>query len=224
MKKLKIELEEKAKEASRLQEEYRKVNEWILTNVKQLKSLESRDKTINILRSALSIAQTLLLRIHENTNIEKIVEELADKIEENVKEVYKGIFPEDKSFNFKHVGKGMFLSTINNEPITHPSGSQRVAISLGIMLSLAETFGLPMILDEAFDRMDVRRLKFFCEHITGLANTGYQICLAAYTSFNIEKNIDIIPHINNWKGYLVERGETTLEKNIKPLKPFQISQ
>ena len=135
----------------------------------QLKSIENRNKTIIIISSALLIAQAILSRIYEKTDINRIIEELAERIKESVKDVYNRIFPEDQSFNFEHSGKGQFLSTINNEPITHPSGSQRVAISVGIMLSLAETFGVPMILDEAFDRIDVNRLKFFCEYITSLA-------------------------------------------------------
>jgi hypothetical protein len=91
---------------------------------------------------------------------------------------------------------------------------------MGIMLSLAHTFGLPMILDEAFDRIDIKRLKFFCECITGLASSdGCQTCLAGYTSFNIEKNSEILPFINSWKTCLVERTKV-LEKNIKPLEGF----
>jgi len=222
MKKVRKEFEEKIEEVSKLHEAYKKVNEWILTNMSQLKSIENRNKTITIISSALTIAQAILSRIHEKTDINRIVEELAEGIEKNVKYVYNRIFPEDRSFNFEHSGKGQFLSTINNEPITHPSGSQRAAISVGIMLSLTETFGLPMILDEAFDRIDVNRLKFFCECMTSLAGS-FQVCLVGYTSFNIEKNPDALSFINNWKIYLVERTEV-LEKNIKPLKRFALGE
>lgn len=165
----------------------------------------------------------MFARIYEKTDINRIIEELPEKIEENVRDIYSRIFPEDESFNFGHSGKGQFLSTINNEPITHPSGSQRAAISVGIMLSLAHTFGLPMILDEAFDRIDIKRLKFFCECITGLAGLpeGCQTCLAGYTSFNIENNPEILPFINCWKTYLVERTQV-LEKNIKPIEGFTL--
>jgi hypothetical protein len=90
------------------------------------------------------------------------------------------------------------------------------------MLSLAETLRLPMVLDEAFDCIDVNRLKFFCECMTSLAGS-FQVCLAGYTSFNIEKNPDVLSFINSWKIYLVERAEV-LEKNIKPLKGFALSE
>jgi hypothetical protein len=103
----------------------------------------------------------------------------------------------------------------------HPSGSQRVAISLGIMLSLAEIFKLPMILDEAFDCLDVNRLKFFCEYITTLSK-AFQLCLAGYTSYNIERNPSALSFINNWKNYKIERA--TLEKNIKSIPTLTVNE
>lgn len=225
MKQLKEELEKKIRQTSKLQEQYKQVNTWILTNISQLESIEKRDKTVGILGDAVLIAHTILSRVHERTDIQKIVEDLAERIEANVRDAYGRIFPEDESFSFEHSGKGQFLSTINNEPITHPSGSQRAAISVGIMLSLAETFDLPMVLDEAFDRIDANRLKFFCEYITALAGppNGHQICLVGYTSFNVEKNPDVLSFINVWRTYMVERSEV-LEKNIKPLQGFPLGE
>jgi len=214
------EFEKRIEEITRLQKEYKKVSEWILSNDSQIKSLENRNKTREILTVALIIAQEVLSRVYEKADIKRIVEELADKIVENVREVYSKIFPEDESINFEHLKEGQFLSTINNEPITHPSGSQRVAMSIGIMLSLAETFGLPIILDEAFDRIDVNRLTFFSEYLTGISAgdpNASQICLAGYTTFNIEKNPEVLRFINNWKIYLIKRTGV-LEKNIQLLK------
>lgn len=221
--KVKKEFEKKIQRITELQEKYQKIGGWILTNINQLKSIEDRNKTRMILAIGLSVALEFFSKIYEKTDIERIIEQLADKIEENVKNAYSKIFPEDSSFNFEHLGKGAFLSTIKNEPITHPSGSQRAAISAGIMISLADTFRLPMILDEAFDRIDVNRLKFFVEYITGLtkAPSSHQICLAGYTSFNIEKNPEVLPFVNEWKNYLVERKKV-LAKNIKPLERFSM--
>jgi sugar-specific transcriptional regulator TrmB len=220
--KIREELQRKIKEASKLQEEYRKLNEWILTNSSQVKWVEDRIRTIKILTIITFLAQEILTRIYQKTNVERIVEELAEKIEESVKETYNKIFPEDESFIFEHIGEGKFLSTINNKLITHPSGSQRVAISLGIMLSLAETFKLPIILDEAFDRLDINRIKFFCECVTTLSK-AFQLCLVGYTSYNIEKNPSVLTFINNWKIYKIERIGT-LEKNIKPIQTLAISE
>jgi hypothetical protein len=213
--KIKSELQKKVEEASKLQEEYRKLNGWILTNISQIKLIEDKIRTVNTMTIALSLAQEILTRIYQKTDVKRIVEELAEKIEESVKETYGKIFPEDESFAFEHVGEGRFLSTINGRPITHPSGSQRAAISLGIMLSLAETFKLPMILDEAFDRLDVNRLKFFCEYVMTLSK-ALQLCLAGYTSYNIERNPSVLSFVNNWKIYQIERIGS-LKKNIKPI-------
>lgn len=220
--KIKKDLKKGIEEASKLQEEYGKVNEWIISNVSQIKSAEDRIKTIEVMTGALLLAKEILTRIYQKTDINKIVEELAEKIEESVRDAYCKIFPEDTSFDFEHIGKGQFLSKINNKPITHPSGSQRVAISLGIMLSLAETFKLPMILDEAFDRLDISRLRFFCEYATALGET-FQLCLAGYKSYNIERNSYVLPFINNWKIYQVERTRT-LEKNILPIRTLTINE
>jgi hypothetical protein len=112
-------------------------------------------------------------------------------------------------------------NSINNEPITHPSGSQKMAISIGIMLSLGETFGLPILLDEAFDRIDVNRLRFFSEFIAGIAENRQspQICLAGFTTFNIEKNPDVMHFVKDWRTYLVKRTKT-LEKNIELIEEF----
>ena len=161
-------------------------------------------------------------RVHEKANVKKIIEELADKIQANVDDVYDKIFPEDATFSFEHLEKGQFLSSINGEPITHPSGSQKVAISMGIMLSLGETFGLPILLDEAFDRVDVNRLRFFTEYITGVAaspNTP-QICLAGFTTYNIEKNPDVLNFVGKWRVYQVKRTGA-MEKTIELFTGFQ---
>jgi hypothetical protein len=213
------EFEERIKKMTELQDEYRKINEWILSNGNQIETLENRNKTREIMSTALTISQEILSRLYQKANVKRIIEELADKIEVNVKDVYEKIFPEDESFRFEHLEKGQFLSTINNEPITHPSGSQKVAISMGIMFSLGETFGLPILLDEAFDRIDVNRLRFFSEYITGIAGSSQapQICLAGFTTFNIEKNPEVLHFANSWKIYLVKRAKV-LEKNIQLLK------
>jgi DNA repair exonuclease SbcCD ATPase subunit len=219
VKKVTEEFEKRIKEMTALQNEYRKINNWILLNINQIETLENRIKTIEIMRAALAISQEILCRIYQKTDVKRIIEELADKIEVNVKDVYSKLFPEDESFSFEHIKEGQFLSTINGEPITHPSGSQKVAISIGIMLSLSETFGLPMLLDEAFDRIDVNRLRFFTEYITAIAKSPQapQICLAGFTTFNIEKNPEVLKFANTWKIYLVKRAKV-LEKNIQLMK------
>jgi tetratricopeptide (TPR) repeat protein len=213
------EFEEKIKTIMAYQEEYKKINEWILANNNQIRALENRARTRDIMTLGVVISLEILSRIHEKADIKRIVEELADRIELNVRDVYSKIFPEDESFSFKHLEEGQFLSAINNAPITHPSGSQRVAISTAIMLSLGETFGLPILLDEAFDRIDVNRLRFFSEFITGIAESSQtpQICLAGFTTFNIEKNPDVLHFVKNWRVYLVKRTKA-LEKNIELTK------
>jgi hypothetical protein len=219
VKKVTEEFKKRINEMTALQNEYRKINNWILSNIKQIETLENKIRTIEIMGTALAISQEIISRVHQKTDINRIIEELAEKIEVNVKDVYLKLFPEDESFFFGHIKEGQFLSTINGMPITHPSGSQKVAISIGIMLSLSETFVLPMLLDEAFDRIDVNRLRFFTEYITGIAKSPQapQICLAGFTTFNIEKNPEVLKFANTWKIYLVKRAKV-LEKNIQLMK------
>jgi hypothetical protein len=151
-----------------------------------------------------------------------MVEELADKIEDSVGDVYANIFPEDETFKFVHLEKGQFRSSISGEPITHPSGSQKVAISIGIMLSIGETFGLPILLDEAFDRVDVKRLRFFTEFITRVAGSPHvpQISLAGFTTYNIEKNPEVLSFVRKWRVYQVKRTSSK-EKTIETFAGFQ---
>jgi hypothetical protein len=216
------EFQEKIEEITRLQNEYKKVNSWILSNSDQIKSLENKDKTAEIIRQSITIALELLQGIHEKANIKKMVEELADKIEDSVGDVYANIFPEDETFKFVHLEKGQFRSSISGEPITHPSGSQKVAISIGIMLSIGETFGLPILLDEAFDRVDVKRLRFFTEFITRVAGSPHvpQISLAGFTTYNIEKNPEVLSFVRKWRVYQVKRTSSK-EKTIETFAGFQ---
>ena len=215
------EFKKKIEKMTKLQEEYRKVNQWILENNIQIKALENRNNTREIMASDLAISLAIITKINEKADIKKLIEQLADKIEVNAEDVYQKIFPEDNSFRFQHIESGQFLSSINNEEITHPSGSQKMAISMGIILSLGETFGLPILLDEAFDRIDVKRLRFFSEFISGITKNPQspQICLAGFTSFNIEKNPDVMYFVRDWRSYSVKRTKT-LEKNVELMKEF----
>lgn len=215
------ELKKRIEAMTARQKEFKTVNDWIIQNNDNIRALENRNKTREIMTLALMVAFEFLSRVYEKANIKRIVEELADKIEVNVKDVYTKIFPEDESFCFEHLEEGQFLSTINHRPITHPSGSQRVAISMAIMLSLGETFGLPILLDEAFDRIDVNRLRFFSEYITSIAGQKRtpQICMAGFTTYNIEKNPDVLDFVKNWRVYRVKRTKP-LEKNIELLEEF----
>lgn len=215
------EFQKTIEEMTRLQEEYKKVNTWILTNSNQIKILENRDKTSEIIRLSLAIGHELLQRINEKANVKKIIEEMSEKIQTTVRDVYGKIFPEDMVFSFEHLQNGRFFSSIKGEPITHPSGSQKVAISIGVMLSMGETFRLPILLDEAFDRVDVNRLRFFAEFVTGVADSpnSPQTCLAGFTTYNIEKNPDVLKFVSRWRVYQVRRTKS-MEKNIELFSGF----
>ena len=78
---------------TKIQESYRKVSDWILENNTQIKALENREKTRDIMASGLAISLAILTRINEKADIKKMVEELADKIEVNAEDVYKKYFP-----------------------------------------------------------------------------------------------------------------------------------
>ena len=65
------EFQEKIEEMTRLQSEYRKVNNWILSNSDQIKSLENRDKAAEIIRLGLVIGLELLQKSSRKSECEK---------------------------------------------------------------------------------------------------------------------------------------------------------
>ncbi|MDH5439246.1 MAG: AAA family ATPase [Candidatus Bathyarchaeota archaeon] len=191
------------------------IRDWINKHIEEIQDLEQKLKAIALLNILIVVLKEILDPIYEKTDLETITERLAESIEAEVKEAYQRILA-DESLKFEHIGKGMFRNTLNNEPITHPSGSQRASISLGIMMSLAKTFNLPVILDEATDRYDTNHTKTFIEYIVAMASNlrNPQICLAIYKTMDVEKNPELLSVITGSAIYGIER-RSPLDKVIK---------
>ncbi len=193
------------------------IRDWINKHLEEIQDLEQKLKAIALLNTLIVVLKEIFDPIYEKTDLETITERLAESIEAEVKEAYQRILA-DESLKFEHIGKAMFRNTLNNQPITHPSGSQRASISLGIMMSLAKTFNLPLILDEATDRYDTNHVKTFMEYITAIASgpNNPQISLAIYKTMDVEKNPELLSIIRGTTIYGIERKDP-LNKVIKSL-------
>lgn len=207
----------KVEELLETKQRCQEIRDWINKHLEEIQDLEQKLKAITLLNILIVALKEVLDPIYEKTDLETITERLADSIEAEVKEAYQRILA-DKSLKFEHIGKAMFRNTLNDQPITHPSGSQRASISLGIMMSLAKTFNLPVILDEATDRYDTNHIKTFMEYITAIASdpNNPQICLAIYKTMDVEKNPELLSVIRGSRIYGIER-KSPLNKVIKKI-------
>jgi len=189
--------------------------DWINKHLEEVQDLERKLKAIKLLNILIVVLKEIFDPIYEKTDLETITERLAESIEVEVKEAYQRILA-DESLKFEHIGKAMFRNTLNDQPITHPSGSQRASISLGIMMALAKTFNLPVVLDEATDRYDTNHIKTFIEYLTAIASDpdNPQICLAIHKTMDIEKNPELLSIIGGSRIYGIE-CKSPLNKVIK---------
>ena len=208
-------LTQKIKELLETKKRCEKIRDWINKHSEEIKDLEQKLKAIALLNILIVTLKEIFDPIYQKTDLETITERLSEGIEEEVREAYQRILA-DESLKFEHIGKGMFRNTLKDEPITHPSGSQRASISLGIMMALAKTFNLPVILDEATDRYDTNHIKTFMEYIVAIASDlqNPQICLAIYKTMDVEKNPELLSVIEGSRIYGIER-KSPLNKVIK---------
>jgi hypothetical protein len=85
---------------------------------------------------------------------------------------------------------------------------------MGVMVSLANCFDVPVIFDEALDRIDADNVAPFVNYLTGISQS-IQMCIVACKSFSIEKNPKLRDPLLNWKIYRVlVKGR---EKLIEPI-------
>lgn len=199
------------------------IKNWINSNLGEVKETEDKLVTIRFLETAVTVLSTILDKIREHTSYEAMAEQIAQSIEENVRTCVQMILPEEL-VAFRHVGHGDFMvQTVTGEPITHPAGSHKAVISLGIMLALSQLFDLPLILDEASERFDYITLRntFQLVSMLGVTPNSPQICFVSPMTLNIERNPEVLDIIKNWNIYLFER-KAQLEKNI--IKVSELSQ
>ncbi len=208
-------LAKQSAELSAKRERLQKIKDWISSNLNEIREIEDRLLTTSLTETAILVLNTILQKIQDYTNLEAMSEQIAQSIEENVRRCVEIILPEEMVV-FRHVGQGNFLvETINGKPITHPAGSHKAIISLGIMLTLSKLFDLPVILDEATDRFDYLTLRNTFQFINMLStdDSSPQICLVSYKTLNIERNQEILDIIKNWNIYILERQDK-LSKEI----------
>jgi hypothetical protein len=107
------------------------------------------------------------------------------------------------------------VETPDGSPVTHPAGSHKAVISLGVMLTLSKLFDLPLFLDEATDRFDYITLPNTFRFVDSLCKdpSGPQVCFVSYRTLNIERNQDILDVVKSWRIYLIERKDK-LQKQI----------
>lgn len=210
-------LKKQSEELSQKRDQLKAIKEWVSTNINEIREIEDQLLSISLTETAAVVLDIILQKLYEHTNLESMSEQIAESIEENVRKCVEMIMPEEMVI-FRHIGKGNFLiETINGEPITHPAGSHKAVISLGIMLTLSQLFDLPIILDEATDRFDYHTLRNTFHFVNALCSnaTNPQVCLVSYKTLNIEKNQDILDIIKNWSVYLVERKDKLRKEIIK---------
>jgi hypothetical protein len=200
-------LKKESEDLSIKRQKLNNIKNWISLNSNEIETIENKVIMMLYIKTTISVLKIILQKIQEHTNLEVMSEQIAQTIEENVKKCMVMILPEEM-IEFKHIGRGKFIvQTSSGEPITHPAGSHKSVISLGIMLTLSKVFDLPVLLDEATDRFDYITLKNVLQYITMVCSVTScpQICLVSYRTRNIEKNQEIVDIIKNWNIYLLER-------------------
>lgn len=203
-------------------ERLQKTKSWIETNLEKLKEAEDMLLTVQATEIAITVLNVLLVRVQENTNLNVMVEQVAQTIEENVKNCVEMIVPEEIVI-FRHAGEGNFMvQTPEGNPITHPAGSHKAVISLGVMLTLSKLFDLPLFLDEATDRFDYVTLPNTFRFVDNLCrnSTGPQVCFVSYRTLNIERSQDILEVIRRWGIFLIERKDR-LQKQMSNVSDIQ---
>jgi DNA repair exonuclease SbcCD ATPase subunit len=169
-----------------------------------------------LLKKVIPFAQVFYSLVSRLINLEEVVESLGEEMEHHVETAYSSIFAEP-TFKFTHIGKGLFVPTLDDQPISFrgPSGSQSAAVSFGVLYTLADQYKLPLIMDEAADRFDPTRLANFLELIktTTIGTTeedAKQVCLAIYETKNVSPET-----LNSFNTYECMRI-SNIEKKIQP--------
>jgi hypothetical protein len=181
--------EDLSKRVEKLEKERKKltaIQKWIQEESENIKRAYHNIRCSRLLlKNVIPFAEAFYTLVDKLINLEKVIEDLGNQMELNVETAYRSIFTEP-TFNFRHIGKGIFIPQLGDEQITFPSGSQSAAVSFGVLYTLADQFGLPLIMDEAADRFDPTRLANFLELAkSATGKNGKQICLAIYETRNL---------------------------------------
>jgi hypothetical protein len=187
---------------------------WIDQNLDDVETTLEKLDTARVAGGVATIGALVFHEVKQKSDISEIVDQLADSIETNVRATYNHIFA-GESLEFRHEGDGEFRCSLNGDEITHPSGSQRAVMSFGIMLSLAKSFDLPILLDEAADRFDYIRLASFYDFITGItADQGIQTSLVMCKSKDIEEHEEVREQMADSAIYRL-KGVNEVENEVR---------
>lgn len=196
-----------SREMAERRERLQKTKDWLSTNLNEVRDVENQLLTIAYVERATITLGVILKHVQADANLDVMSEHIAQSIEETVKSCVEMILSEE-TVRFRHVGRGKFLiEAPTGEPVTHPAGSHKAVISLGIMLTLSRVFDLPLILDEARDRFDYVTLRNTFQYVDILCRDVKppQICFVSYRTLDIERDPETLETIRNWNIYVVER-------------------
>lgn len=184
-----------------------KTKDWLGLHLNELKAIEDYLLSIATIEKATIVLDVVMTNIKDYTNLDTMSEQISQAIEENVKACQEMILPEE-TVRFHHCGKGTFMiETSTGQSLTHPAGSHKAVISLGIMLTLAKLFDLPVILDEATDRFDYLTLRNAFRYVDALSKDepSPQVCFVSYRTLNIERDQEMLDLVRGWNLYSVEK-------------------
>lgn len=210
------ELTKRVEKLEKEREMLTKLQEWLQKEAETVKKTDHDLKCSRVLlKKVIPFAQVFYSLVSKLINLEEIVESLGEEMEHHVETAYSSIFAEP-TFKFTHIGKGLFVPTLDDQPISFhgPSGSQSAAVSFGILYTLADQYKLPLIMDEAADRFDPTRLANFLELVKtttiGKEEEARHVCLAVYETKNVSPEI-----LSPFNTYECVRISNT-EKKIQP--------
>jgi len=211
------ELSRRVEKLEKEREMLTKLQKWLQKEAETVKKADHDLKCSRILlKKVIPFSQVFYSLVSKLINLEEIVDSLGKQMEHHVETAYSSIFAEP-TFKFTHIGKGLFVPKLDDQPISFrgPSGSQSAAVSFGVLYTLADQYKLPLIMDEAADRFDPTRLANFLELVktTTIGITeedAKQVCLAIYETKNVSPEF-----LGSFNTYECVRISNT-EKKIQP--------
>lgn len=204
------ELEDIIQELEEEREKQKEIQDWLQEEKPNIQeSLKNLSYSNYVLTELLPYPRSLYKTAFEKVDLEKMVDELGNYIQENVEHSYRNIMP-DQTLEFVHKGGGEFEPELGGQYISNPSGSQRAAISFGIMCTLASQFNLPLVMDEAADRFDSYRLSDFLAHAQKVSGEeeNLQICLTVYKTEDVSDS-----ELENANTYEVKGNSYSTKKH-----------
>lgn len=193
-------------------ERQKEIRDWLQGEKSKVqKFLKDFSYTEYLLTNLLPFPRALYRIADEKVDLDKMIDDLGNYIQENVEHSYRSIIP-DETLEFIHIGGGEFEPALEGQYISNPSGSQRAAISFGIMYTLASQLNLPLVMDEAADRFDTYRLSDFLSLAQKVAeeDENVQICLTIYETRDVSDH-----ELKKANTYEVQ-GDSYSQKTIEP--------